>query len=1180
MTLYRIVLRSLVFHARAHLGTLLGTAVATSVLVGALVVGDSVRASLRRVAELRLGRVSAALASGDRLFRAELFGYGPGYLTYVQAGAGMPPQPLAAITALELPAVAVSADGSARANGVTLRGVDARFWQFAPKPTPGMEIPADEAVLNEALARQLRVQPGDEVLFRVEKPAALSRDVPIAPEEGGTVAVRIRVHGIVPEDQMGRFSLLANSIPPYNAFVSISFLQARVGAPGRANLVLAGTVPLATATSPQPASTVTWVATPGLATNVIETLDRTLRERWRLEDAALELREVPGAASLELRTRRVFLDSAVGESIAGILAGTNAARLPGLGVRGLLTYFVNELRLGDQSTPYSMVTACGPPLIPADLRDDEIMIGQWLADDLGARPGDELALKYYAVGVARQLEEHTARFRVRGVYPVGAPGVDRTLAPEFPGLSGAKSCREWDTGLPIQADRIRPKDEAYWEEHRGTPKALVTLAAGQRLWGNRFGNLTALRFDIPGQAARPEVRTGGQRPPGAPAVAQGVRTPSTAGALAGLNALLIQSLDPALFGLSFRPVRPEALAAVEEGQDFGQLFLGFSFFLIVAALILVGLLFRFSLEQRAVEVGALRALGFGVGLVRAVLLCEGGGVAVVGGIVGALGGLGYAAAMLYGLNTVWNDAVGGAQLSLYTGGAALWLGPLAAVCVTLATMGLVLRRLAALPPRLLLSGSAEIERALDAGSINALNRTGNRWAKPLALAAVFLAVVMVVWGLRRGGTGAAGLFFGSGALLLMGGWAMASLAMSHLGEDGMRRQLTAGVLALRGVGRRRRRSASVIGLLGCGSFLIAAIGVFRLDAERDASGRSSGTGGFALFGQSSQPVVQDLDSAAGRELLGVDASEPGRVSVVPFRVREGDDASCLNLNRAQRPQLLGVRPDRLAERGAFRFVQVVSGRSAADGWRLLEMPLGPDEVPGVADEATIRWALGRRVGDRLEFEDDRGRPFGVRLVAALANSVLQGNVIVAEGAFVNRFPTVTGHRVFLVDAPSSEAEAVAASVTRALQDSGVEVSAAAERLAAFNAVQNTYLSTFQALGGLGLLLGSAGLGVLVLRNVLERRGEFAVMLAVGWRRRKLRELVLVEHGVLLLAGLALGVVAAAVAVLPAVVGRGAEMPLRSLGATLLGVWVNGCLWTWLATRMALSGRLIDTLRND
>ena len=61
MNLRTLVARSLRFHWRSHLGVVLGTAVATTVLVGALVVGDSVRYSLRSLALRRLGSVAVAL---------------------------------------------------------------------------------------------------------------------------------------------------------------------------------------------------------------------------------------------------------------------------------------------------------------------------------------------------------------------------------------------------------------------------------------------------------------------------------------------------------------------------------------------------------------------------------------------------------------------------------------------------------------------------------------------------------------------------------------------------------------------------------------------------------------------------------------------------------------------------------------------------------------------------------------------------------------------------------------------------------------------------------------------------------------------------------------------------------------------------------------------------------------
>ena len=96
---------------------------------------------------------------------------------------------------------------------------------------------------------------------------------------------------------------------------------------------------------------------------------------------------------------------------------------------------------------------------------------------------------------------------------------------------------------------------------------------------------------------------------------------------------------------------------------------------------------------------------------------------------------------------------------------------------------------------------------------------------------------------------------------------------------------------------------------------------------------------------------------------------------------------------------------------------------------------------------------------------------------------MQGSLLIDESEFVKRFPNQSGHQFFLTDTPANGVSGVSAALSRALQDSGFEVTPAVERLSALNAVQNTYLGTFQILGGLGLLLGSAGLGVVVLRNV-------------------------------------------------------------------------------------------------
>jgi putative ABC transport system permease protein len=1139
MTQRTLIFRSLRFHARAHLGVLLGATVGSAALVGALVVGDSVRGSLRDLALLRLGRVELALPANDRFFRSALA------TNFTGASA----RPCAA--ALQLPGTAANEDASARANHVQVLGVDKTFWMLADqRPTFG-DIPPGSVALNRALTEQLKVKPGDTVLLRIQKPSLVSLDAPLTPQEDSSVALRLKVVAVVTDEQFGRFGLQANQVPPFNAFLNLGQLQERIGQTDRANLLLVGT-----STEPPFRSPVTLYETndknswmkitilPGGPNAAADWANQILRQNWHLADAELELRELPASNSFELRSDRIFLDPPVVE----------AAQKVATNVQPILTYFVNELRDGDHATPYSMVTAMAGKIIPSDMHDDEILINDWLAEDLQAKVGDTVSLRYYIIGTGRALREKTNDFRVRGMVPLTGDAADRTLMPEFPGLAKAESSRDWDAGFPIQLNRIRDKDEKYWHDHRGTPKAFVTLAAGRRIWANRFGDCTALRFprdELPLETVRARIR---------------------------------EALDPASVGLSFQPVREQALAASSNATDFGQLFIGFSFFLISAALLLMALLFQFGLEQRATEIGTLLALGFRPRQVRRLLLAEGVLLALFGGILGAFGGVFYARAMLRGLTTVWQSAVGTSALHYHATPATLTIGVLASSVIGAITIWLALRQQAKRPARELLAQGADLEFQMS--NFKFQKRSRGVWIGGLSAA---LALGLIASALSKRETASADTFFSAGALLLIAGlgfaaaWLgrMARASMAAAGGDSAD-TLTLGGLGVRSSTRRRKRSLATIALLACGVFLIAAIGVFRLDATADAAKRSSGTGGFALIGESALPVTYDLNSQVGRDFYSLNSADLKGVSVVPFRVRDGDDASCLNLNRAQKPRLLGVNPQALQGRQAFTFTDIQKGLAADKGWLLLnaESTKAPDEIPAIGDENSIQWALDKKIGDTVDYTDERGRPFKLRLVGALANSVLQGSLIIDEREFVKRFPGESGYRMFLIDAPSNSVADVSATLTRSLQNAGLELTPTVDRLNAFNAVQNTYLSTFQVLGGLGLLLGSAGLGVVVLRNVQERRGEFGLLLAVGFRKRSLQWLVLSEHGALLGMGLAVGLVAAAIGVLPALLSPGSQIPYSSLTLTLGAVLANGLLWTWLATRFALRGKLLDALRNN
>src|SRR5690606_8347017 len=131
------------------------------------------------------------------------------------------------------------------------------------------------------------------------------------------------------------------------------------------------------------------------------------------------------------------------------------------------------------------------------------------------------------------------------------------------------------------------------------------------------------------------------------------------------------------------------------------------------------------------------------------------------------------------------------------------------------------------------------------------------------------------------------------------------------------------------------------------------------------------------------PVVHNLNAAAGRDFFGLDEDKLAGVSFVPFRVLEGEDASCLNLNLAQQPRLLGVDPRLLAERAAFTFTKTHGEQTTQNPWLLLNQDFGPGVVPAIGDAASIQWALKKSVGDDLIYLDDNGREFKVRIVGAV-----------------------------------------------------------------------------------------------------------------------------------------------------------------------------------------------------
>ncbi len=1067
-----LVIRGLRYYWRTNVAVVLGVATAAAVLAGALLVGGSVRSSLRRLALERIGNTGTVVQSGT-LFREALA------------------KPMSGVPMIVLEGLVVHQQSGRRARALPVYGVDDRFWQFHGKPALGLS--GRDAAITRALAAELEAKEGDTLLLRIEKPSDIPAESLFGRKDESSPTIRLNAKAVTPFE----FSLKPQQSSVKAVFVPLSRLQRDIGAAGRVNTLL---------------------LPPGG-----DDAAARLRAAASLEDLGIRLRAMPEAGAVQLDSSSGVLPPPV------VTAATGAASDLGLKTLPAMTYLATSIKANGRELPYSLVAALPlEALGVANAGEDAIVPNEWSARDLGVKAGDTLVMEYMIWHDDGRLGNAKAEFRVAGIAPIRGLAADRDLAPEYPGITDASNVADWDPPFPMDLGKIRKKDEDYWDTYRTTPKVYLPLTRGQQLWKSRWGSLTTLRF--------------------APA---SLKDEALDKALQEMRLKLKAALDPAANGLTAVPIRERNLEASRGATDFGEYFVYFSFFLMTSALLLAGLFFRLGVEQRYGEVGLLRATGFSPDRVLRLFLAEGLVLSVAGGLLGILGAIGYAALVLFGLSTWWVDAVGTRDLALDAGALPLAGGVLGAVLAALGAIWITLRGARSVSPRRLLAGGAEGEES----GIGQRSR-GRRVAKVAGAFALALLVLSTIEAIP-----AEAGFFGAGALLLI---AALAFLRGALASSLSRTVTTLGQFAFRNAGHRPGRTVLSAALIASAAFLVVSVEAFRRGAEGDATDPKSGSGGYPLIAESVRPVYYNPNTAEARQTLNLPPA--AEAMFAPFRLRPGDDASCLNLYQPQNPRILGAPPAFLAS-NRFSF----AGRRQS--WADLEKDQPDGAIPAMADANSLAYVLHRKVGEELTVGGAR-----LRVVGALRDSVFQSELVISERHFLKAFPAWQGYRVFLIDAPPASVAKVAADLENALADHGMDVVSTQEKLAGFHRVENTYLSTFQTLGALGLLLGTVGLAAIVFRNVLERRRELALLTAAGYGREALSRLVLKENLLTLGAGLGAGVAAAALAIAPVLASRGAHFSALGLGGMLLAVLVTGVAAAWIATRLALRLPLLSGLR--
>ena len=1111
----------MLFFRSQNIGILLAAALCGVVLTGALTVGDSVRSTLRDLAEKRIGQGEIAMLSPDGFFEEGLAGR---IKDKLDAEVVIAPIVITRGT-ITIP------DGSLRVTNIQVLGVDERFWKLAPdfSYTPlGARSTKKEFpkwgtgcfFVNERLGKRLNIKKEARLILRMEEPSMFSRDAPLSGERDNKfVTMNNSFGGIIPAVGFGSFGLQGNQREPLTLFVPLNSLQKKLfrsldeisGNTKYANFLLMGG------------------ANEGKVD--IELARKAMDKSWTLDDAGIEIKELRNSNEWSVRTRQVFLSDSLAR---------HASRLSVKSV-GVLTYLVNAIenksdKGGGALVPYSMMSAVVPQsvnFLSEDWKDQDIALNQWAADDLNASLGDSICVSYYTVGERRKLIESSREFVLRKILPmpqVVPENQESDWTPRFPGLSDAESCGEWDTGIPI-VHKVRDRDENYWDEFRGTPKGFISLKAGQEMWGNRWGSLTGLRIDK-GNFSKEEIKKN-----------------------------LRENLHAKDAGLVLRSLRADAQKAAESPVDFGQLFMGFSFFVILAALAITGMLFSFSLEQRSQQIGVLRAVGWKTLKLRQVYWGEGLFTAGIGSTLGVFLATIYGKTILGLLSGQWSGAVSGVSFDYDASLSSMIIGGVCSTLISLLAMVWSTRKLLNREPvELLVSGNI--------GSIGESVVTKTKWPKWAGILCwIFSLLLACSVGLTSNQASMA--FFGAGSLFLVGGL---FLFRANLGkkESVDKSFSNLNQLNRRNLARRAGRSLVTVGSMAAGAFLVVSTGAFRKAPPASPTDLKSGTGGFSFWGESAVPIYDDLNQDEAISLFDLNRSLLLGANVVPLRLREGDDASCLNLNNALRPKIFGIKVSDFERRFEF----------AEGNWSSLYQKPDGGAIPALVDQNTLMWAMKMGIGGRLNYVDGEGNPLEIEVVGALKGSMLQGALFIKEEDFLDKFKQQGGYLSFLLTGDKDDAQKLAVHLEDRLFQHGMEFRGSLQKLAELQKVENTYLVIFQMLGGLGMLIGTCGLGLVVVRNLVERGQEIALFEAIGFQLNYVRKKVFFEHAWLAFWGIALGSASAILGIAPALFGGILASPSIDFLWFFMALGFLAFFWVGVGVCLTLRKSQLHLLKNE
>ena len=1230
-----------------NLTLMLCITLATGVLVGSLIVGDSMRGSLRDITLERLGKIQHAVVA-NQYFDPKMINVADTHAAIILNGT------------IDVPSTQV------HASKVNVFGVEDTFFSSWENSTPNWSNTQKQVfhniIINDFLRKELNVNNGDTIIVRIPNTGLIHQEFLLGKTDPDDVvdSLRVVISDIITSDQGGRFSLSAHQNLPLNVYIPISVLQQKLGQQGKVNAV--------------------FTTNPNMA----------IQDLIQLNIKGLGLSLHQNNQHIDLQTDQYILSPYIVSIASEIASDLNIPILP------TFTYLANSITyigsnngiedIESKKIPYSTILAV--PFEQGDFADifndnttmeddrsfsdrqikeeelykekiiesrkeysgqikeiqkelselsesnqgqtkeykttssrldnllaeinrkqdqikyfyttDGIYLNRWAAEDLGVKIGDKVSVNYYTITHQEEYITQTSYFIVKGIVPIKGITADTKIVPDFPGIHETDNISEWNPPFPLDYSLIREKDEEYWDKYKTTPKAFITLKTAKKIWKNRFGELTSIRFGrIPGKDIK-ETRS-------------------------IFETELLKKLDTVQLGFQFIPIRSDGLNSAKGSTDFAMLFSSMSGFIIIAAAILIGLVFKLGVEQRSREIGILQSIGYTIKKIRRRLLFEGIILTFVGSLGGCLFAVGYAQLLIYGLHTWWLPAIGTPFITLHVRSLSLIIGVMIAIAVSIYSIFLAVRKI----------GKSSIVGQLTKTSVYSTDGTivdskkKSKSIRMILYSTFFLGPLFITVFLGDALTGGLGQLFVSylslGIILILFLFILRKTLITHfdfsinsfivlvlvnligltigisinfillindvnvheftwsnnpvfrfvlftlgilsscfvvfskwLKSDNISQNLSRIRFSFKNIARQTTRSESCVMTISLACCIIVAVGANRQDTIPQSE--------YSLVAESSLSIHHDLNSIEGRRKLGFSKADSTILSeseILLFRLLPGEDISCLNIYKPEKPQILGAPTVMLNK----------------DPWTKLDQKTFSNQaIPAIGDNNSLKWILQHNPQEDFLIHDELGKPVNLR-IDTIENSLFQSQLIISETNFLKLFPSVSGYKFFLIKTPETFRSETVEILERTLADFGFDVTSASDRLASFRSVQNTYISTFQSLGGLGLLIGTFGLALVMIRNIIERKGELATLRAFGYSRKLLSGLLLLESSFLLIIGMFIGIVSGLLGII-GMQGSLPSFPWLSLSITLLFVLIFGIIANVLAVSIALRSPLISTLKSE